>query len=513
MANISYETAERIRDAWSKATSLADAMRIAGLNSKDAKNNNRSRREAEKLLGIKLPTINAEFSTETEISCPSSLDRAKAKKAKAFVITTAINNANINSRFFDTLELFAETNSAQLLVIPQKYKHNTLAGGKDYAWSDRVHPYALTDDLIVNKSLVISALNLQATAVRPLSGLSANSGERSAIYGATKVALESVPTPGNRDAKVMMTTGACTARKYTKTKAGGKAKFHHSFSALYVRIVGDKFFATQLHWSGSCMYYLDEKYTPEGVTGGHRVEALVQGDSHAAWADKKLLQARKRLMKRIDPKALIWHDLHDHRYGNHHNSMLDKVKLAEQGMVRIEDELQLALDMVEDFGKGRENLFPPDNHGDALDRHINRFDADKDPINAMLMWDLARKVVQSGKSAFQCWLEPKLTVKAKFLDSRKEHLVKGIDVSQHGHAAGNGARGSIVSFGKFSRKTFTGHSHSPGISGGAYQVGVSTKSMGYQKGYSSWSLCDGLIYPDGKRALIFYTDYKSLCDL
>ena len=510
---ISKATAQRIQSVWDDASGLGDAMKRAGLKSADPRKWHRNRREAEKILGITLVAHNQRQSpANDEVSCPSTLIAKDAAKAKRFVITSATNNSALNERFFDAIEEFSLDKGAQIFVIPIKYRHNTLIKRNDYSWPERIYPYAVTSDIILNKSLVVSSLNLVATAANPLSGLQENSGARSAIYGHTQVALQSIATPGNDDPKLIMTTGSCTAAKYTKTKQGGKARFHHSFSATYVQIIGGKYIATQIHWDGKGFYFLSDYYTPSGRQDGQRAAALVQGDSHAVYSVKSILDARQRLVDVTDPEALVWHDLHDHKYQSHHNTRFDKISLALKGEFLVEKELEKSLELVNDFGKGRLNLIVGSNHNDALDKWLDRFNPDHDPHNAVFAWELGAAKLRSGHDAFRTWIEDKLKVKTKFLSRNKAHKIKGVDVSQHGDIGQNGARGSAASFARLSAKTVIGHSHSAGIVKGCYQVGVSTKAMEYAKGYSSWLICDCLIYVNGKRALMYQIDGKTLAD-
>ena len=67
------------------------------------------------------------------------------------------------------------------------------------------------------------------------------------------------------------------------------------------------------------------------------------------------------------------------------------------------------------------------------------------------------------------------------------------------------------------RNTVTGQvsltGNSPCIEKSCYQVGTSTKKMGYSKrGYSSWAICDCIIYENGKRTLLFYIKNKTIAD-
>ena len=90
-----------------------------------------------------------------------------------------------------------------------------------------------------------------------------------------------------------------------------------------------------------------------------------------------------------------------------------------------------------------------------------------------------------------------------FLERDQSFKIKDIEVGSHGDKGANGARGSLNGMSKLGVKTVTGHSHSPGIIGGAYQVGTSTRyQLEYNRGPSSWLHTHCIIYANGKRALI-----------
>ena len=238
-SRISVETAERIRDAWFSdppPRNPREAMRIAGLASKDDRTIRRIRRLAEQKLGIELPSLNPAFKdVEDSKQCPSTLNTKDIKGKTQFVITSATNNSRLNAKFFETLERFCDDRGAQLLVCPIKYWHSQLMGKKDYVWDERIYPYVVTDrDLILNKSIQVSALSAKATAVDPLRGVAPLGGQRSVIYGATALRMEPIASHGKDAVKLMQTTGSCTAKTYTRTVAGLKAKFHHCFSAVFV---------------------------------------------------------------------------------------------------------------------------------------------------------------------------------------------------------------------------------------------------------------------------------------
>ena len=112
--------------------------------------------------------------------------------------------------------------------------------------------------------------------------------------------------------------------------------------------------------------------------------------------------------------------------------------------------------------------------------------------------------------AFELWCNEPLDQRGlavseniRFLKRDESYMIADIEIGFHGDVGINGARGSISSFAKIGPKTVIGHSHSPGITEGAYQVGVSArKDLEYAIGPSSWLHTHCIIYPNGSRALI-----------
>ena len=93
------------------------------------------------------------------------------------------------------------------------------------------------------------------------------------------------------------------------------------------------------------------------------------------------------------------------------------------------------------------------------------------------------------------------------LRTDESFTVKGVELGMHGHRGPNGARGTLKSFSSIGVKSVTGHSHTPGIEGGAYQTGTSTNlRLEYTQGPSSWLHSHVVIYANGKRSHINIID-------
>ena len=73
----------------------------------------------------------------------------------------------------------------------------------------------------------------------------------------------------------------------------------------------------------------------------------------------------------------------------------------------------------------------------------------------------------------------------------------------HGHLGPNGARGSARNLSRIGTRSIIGHSHSPNIWQGVYQVGTSSKlRLHYTAGPSSWFHTHAVVHPNGRRQMI-----------
>jgi len=514
MPEISKRMAEKLVDVWSESSSLADACRRAGFKRKDARGQNRIRRSAEELTGVKLPALNPKNASFWDIECPSSLDLKQAQKKKDFVITSCTNDSNLVKPFLIALEKFAEYRSGQLLVIPVRYRNpDGVRNNTELQWPEEIHPFALTKDLHINSKLVVSAHRLNATSVNPLAGKQALSGTKSAIYGHPQLAMELVGTPKSQLPKMMMTTGSCNRAKYSATDSGGKANFYHTIYAVYVKVVRGVFHHIQLGWDGSGFCYGDEYWTEKGLSEEPATANIVHGDSHVWHEIAQISASKQRINDKVRPDTQVWHDLNDQHIGGHHETLREKVERALDGHLFVEEEVRMSIDYLERMGQGTKNLIVGSNHNDHLDIWHENYSPQKDPANAKFHGWLSHHLYGSGKSALEvCFEEWGCCVHYEFLDRNTLRSIKGIDITQHGDKGTNGSRGSAKGFAKTTMKTMIGHSHTPCIEKGCWQVGTSTDRMSYAKGYSTWMLVDGLIYFNGKRALVSHIKGKNIFD-
>lgn len=472
-------------------------------------------------------TIRAAESVDSEVTAARTASILADKAAtRKFVVTSAQNNTPINHPFFKALLRYCEDNKAELLVIPVRYKNPTgwesdSATTAEYAYHTDLIPYLVDTQLILSDDIVIRGdIKIQATAADPVTGLETISGTRSAIFGHAQSRMKVVATPQDKLPKLVQTTGSVSVRNYSNTKAGAKGKHHHTMSAIILSVSKNSFSIRELAADSDGSFYdLDSKYSESGITRGHRAAALVTGDEHVMFNCNKVRLATYHsddsIVSCFKPKLIVRHDVLDFYSQNHHhkNNRLTRFVKAITSHDNVKDELDLTIDFInKTTPKGAANLIVTSNHNEALMRWLNEYKPERDPLNALIYHELCGAVYgeaawdKSGVTApdpFELYARGKLEGDYKFLNSRDSHLIEGIDVSQHGHRGANGARGAINSFAQSEYKMIVGHSHSPGIKYGCYQVGTSTHlKLEYNSGLSSWINTHCIIYPNGKRTLI-----------
>ncbi len=464
-----------------------------------------------------------------DIEFPVTPERHKAlAKAKRFVITSALNNCPIDGKIWDALLAYAEEHKAEIIVIPSRYKNPTSQRenqSRDAWWPSELHPY-MADDLIeIHPDFWIMAnVRVQATAVHPITGLEGLSKSASACFGHAQLALKMVPTPQNASAKILYTTGSVSQSKYSVTKAGVRGEFHHGLGGLVVELDGDRFHVRALVGDADGGFYdIDRYYTGKGSKKSTNALALVTGDEHAIFVDPDCKRAtysgKKSIVGTCQPEKIVRHDVFD-GYSIGHHGRKDPVKQIakhESGLHSLQHELDATLKhVIETTPDSVENLIVSSNHHDHLMQWLKETTPIEEPWNARLwhkLWGFILDSLEMGKGGAECcdpfaeYAKRESLKNTTFLEPDSGEMIAGVSVGLHGHRGSNGSRGSLKQFSRLGVKTIVGHSHTPGICHGAYQVGTSSHlQLEYTGGPSSWAHCHCLIHPNGKRQLIFIVD-------
>lgn len=461
--------------------------------------------------------------------------KALARKAREagrrrLVITAAQNATPVNKAFFASLLTYCKDRGAQLIVVPYRYKNPTSMWSEkaehDDWWAPELVPYLMDQRVDLNENLVLLGdIKTQPTASAPLQGFETLTAHKSAIIGHPKLELSTVPTPQAKMAKILTTTGAVTEKNYIPSKAGKKGEHHHTFGAAVVELDGKKFHLRQINaTSDGSFCELDREFSPSGVKKTEP-PALVMGDSHIEFIDPGVVAATFKgpgsIVKALKIRKRVWHDVYDQYAASHwhrNDPFIAYVKHHE-GKGNVERDLDRVFAFVDEVTDAEDaNIFVPSNHPDALARWVKETDPRTDPENCVF-WAETFKAICLGSSwgetgarspdPFVYWAQRKLKTAAQavFPARNESYTIRGIEVAYHGDIGPNGARGSRGGFTRIGVKSVIGHSHSPGIKDGVYQVGTSSRlNLEYAKGPSGWMHTHCLIYANGKRTLINVID-------
>jgi len=460
----------------------------------------------------------------------------KREKRKIYVITSAQNATPIFTSFLDCIKVYLRERNAELMVIPNRYRNPTSIWSdmnKDNEWWDhRIQKYLVEKRVKLNNNIdIMGNIKIQPTAVNPLSGFETYTGESSAIFGHPSIQLKSVPTPAKSMPKILSTTGSITQPNYTDSKAGHKGEFNHCYAGTIVEIDGDAFYTRHIHANDDGEFYdLDRYYTADGSRKTDSIPALITGDIHAVFHDENVEKATytndDSIVNTLKPENWVIHDLEDFYSRNHHHRDNDILAFGKHHFKKrdnVEESLQISADFVDKHSRPfMQNIIVRSNHDEAFDRWLKEADPKKDPENALfyhyMKYYQYKNVVETPTSyktidAFEFWCKNPESCRGlanientTFL-SRDERdpkrVIKGIEIGYHGDKGPNGTRGNLSNLSKMGPKIIIGHSHTPGILHGTYQVGVSARiDLEYASGPSSWLHTHCLIYPDGHRTLI-----------
>lgn len=460
--------------------------------------------------------------TDSYIKPPEYIE--DLRKNTRFVITSATAGCSVNVPFLNALQKYLEVNEGKLLVLPVK---SVKGRGFDPILQQQLiyNNFSVVDNLNI-----LGALQLSATLEHPLAGLDPISRGSTLIIGHPQVALKTMPVQNRVYPPIITTTGSITENDYTVTKQGYKANFNHSFSAVLVEIDGRKnIFLRHLNFDGQGFYDLGDYYTADGVDynspTNSAVDALVTGDEHVMFASKTVAEATyinsDSIVKTLRPKVIVRHDVLDSYSISHHHrgNVFTQYAKWQSGFHSLERELEEVISFLNsttpDYSETR---IVASNHNDHLLRWLREVDPKQEPWNAKLYHQLMYMMLERTEMTFEgakypdpfeLYAMPRLNNNVHFIGRGENLIMHDIQMSAHGDVGTNGARGSRKQFSILPEKYIIGHSHSPGIEKGTYQVGTSSNlKLEYNVGASSWHHCHCVVYKNGKRQLIFIVNGK-----
>ncbi len=433
-----------------------------------------------------------------------------AKEFRQTLILTWAQNATPTHKGFMTgIHRLRRDIDATLMIQAGSYENPTSV------WSDRqehsqwwwedLRPFLVNQRTDLNRNLVLMAdVNARPTDQYPLSGMEGFTHGECSVLGHPKRELVMVPTPQQRIPKLMVTTGACTIKNYTESKAGKKGEFHHIIGAVVIELVDGKIFHhhnISARPDGAFCYF-EKAYYPDGSVGPAGPSKILDtGDLHPRWADPGVIEGtfgRNGLADRLDAQNVVLHDALDFYAGTRHHENRPFIALAKQlsGFNDVEKEVQFTIDFIIKKMNGRKTYIVPSNHDDMFRQWIERTDWKKDPVNMRFYLRTASWMADNTVMTKQGAFTPDPFI--HYVEQRQQRnivclkdkplTIAGYLLSLHGDKGANGARPSIKSLAKIGTKSITGHGHSHGVEGGHSRNGTCTfLSLEYTGPIGSWT--------------------------
>jgi hypothetical protein len=446
--------------------------------------------------------------------------RATITNNKKFVITTAVTGCELDGKMYKSVKTYCKKNNAALLILIASDPASNLDRGSLGRVDKRLTSEAIVlEDSELNSNIFLSTIKLSAKHIDPIAGLGRiGQREGSFVYASPKQRLKSSPVSNTKLPHFLMTTGAITVPDYTSAnymsnRTAYIAHYDHVMGGVIVEIGdSDEYHFRQFQCDQTGKFIdLGIEYSATG-TKKIRPEAFVLGDWHSGSTCPMSKLVWDDICRTLKPKKLVMHDLFDGKSINHHeaHNIDSKAKRAESGQLNLREELNLvARDLEYLTSLSDEVVIVKSNHDEFLDRFLQKGDFKNDPYNYKTFLELALHYVNTSEDPLKYGVEKmgniniKCMSKIRWLKRDEDLRLADIQLGAHGDKGANGARGGLQSMEFAYGNSVTGHSHSPEILRGAWQVGTSSHlKLGYNVGPSSWLNSSCLVYPNGQRQLI-----------
>jgi hypothetical protein len=439
---------------------------------------------------------------------------------KRFIITTAVTSCQVHENLLSSMEHYCRTNNACILVLVASDPAHNREFGKQYGSIDKKiiaspHAFPVISDTALNTNLYISTIKLSAKHIDPLTGL-ARIGQRngSFIYASPKQRMKPVPVSNIKLPHMLMTTGAITkpdysTENYMSERTAHIAEHDHMMGAIIVEVVDKDFYHFRQIQGDKAGSFIDLgiQYNSDGTTENVAPSAFVLGDWHTKETDPVARSCWEDIMRVLKPQILVLHDAFSGVSINHHEEhrSILKAQRAAANELDLSSELRaLATDLNDLSELVDEVVVVKSNHDEFLERYLQDGKYVSDPQNHRTALILALHALDGGDPLkYGVEMSGLTSGKVRWLKRDEDFKVGRVQLGNHGDLGANGAKGSLRAMEAAYGNSVSGHSHSPEILRGAYQVGTSSYlKLSYNRGPSSWMHTSCLVYPNGSRQLI-----------
>jgi hypothetical protein len=478
--------------------------------------------------------------TATFNNLPPQLKKAQErqinKKTDILLVTAAQNKTGINTHFLENLIaykdfLISKGFKTEIIVAPSRYRNPTSPVEADKQksdewWRDEVQEFLHYGKREFGDTMIATESRVRPTAKNPLTGFEVMAKDKHLIVPHSKIHFTTLPRFKNKPLRTMSTTGFCTNKNYSSSKAGDIAFEHHSYGFIVVEKKKD----------GICHIPRNVKVTSEGsfidlifeakegkVQEIDYSEGFVWGDLHTRVINTEILEKTIKLCSHLNPKKQVLHDVYDGSAVNPHevkDMFIQRQKII-KGQHLIEEEVQESLDMIKYISDsvGAETFITVSNHDIFLDRMINDNNWKRDLHNspAYLKYAQIQQTVDLTQygGVYGYLVDKELGESVSYLNYGASLDICGYECAAHGDFGMNGAKGSYKSFARLNSKMIHGHQHSPASFNGVSVVGVTCHLDQYynRRGLSSWAYAHSVIHPNCKNQLLVFGDDLQISSL
>lgn len=452
-------------------------------------------------------------------------ESADTAKKNRFIITTAVGGARAHKGFLGAIDNWCERHDAEVIIMPCEDVTNSFEN--ETAWFDPVFTDSkylfVTKDTKLNSNCTLCHIQISAKQIKPTTGISRigirNGG--SYIFAAPKQFLDYYPS-GNSKTKnySVMTTGACTESNYFSNRYVSKrlsyiADHDHVIGALIVEIENEQIFHFRQIQADSDGSFTDlgTTYYPDGEISKNIPCAIVFGDIHCAQLDTKAFNSFENdIAENLNIEYRVFHDVFDGISVNpHHDTIGSQAKNWKRDLA---EELTDVFNFIEGSSKRSPVYIVQSNHDEFLDRYLMAGQYVKDAHNHRTALGIACDMFDYPdepllKLASERVVGKKYSPTVNFLKRSSSLLFGGVELAAHGDLGLNGAKSSMQSLEKIYGRCVVAHAHSASILRSVFRVGVmGNLDMGYNRGPSSWTQTNAIVYDNGQVQLLNYIDGK-----
>ncbi|TDW20386.1 hypothetical protein EV128_12516 [Rhizobium azibense] len=459
-------------------------------------------------------------------------------RGRCFILTGAQNDCPVDGDFWQNLQAYAHFRDADIIIGPGTYETQWWAENNPAvrSYAPEIQEFLCFGQMEFGDNFVFAGeMNMLPTANRPIGDLTTYSRGKWTVFPHAKIQLKSVPSlDPTKQAHQVLTTGMITRPKIIPRKAGIKALSYHKIGAVILEFnqAGDPFVRHLLADTDGSFYDL-EFFVKNGVVeiDEESVDLVALGDFHNDKEDRKNYDATFRapnsLVKSLNPKEVLVHDIFDNYRRNHHNVHDNAMswEVAVRDRESVAEEVLAVARLLEELRQTTAVTVVESNHDIALERYVREGRYRNDGINirfglqledAYLAWrEEVAKDLDAGRSprSFSLlehavnWLAEKHGVDVSgvnWVHDGQSYVRNGVECGHHGFRGANGARGTVAGYAALGRPMNIGDKHSSEILDEVYVSGVKNLRQGYNKGPSGWTVTDTVQYKNGKRTLVTY---------